>query len=71
MREGQRSNTLDLIITNQEEMLDYIAISSPVGKSDHMALDFRLIMPGSVHHVSEMKRFAVFERRLRRHEEVC
>ena len=51
MREGQKSNTLDLIITNQEEMLDYVAISSPVG----------LIMPGSIHNVSEMKRFAFFK----------
>ena len=61
MREGQKSNTLDLIITNQEEMLDYVAISSPVGKSDHMVLDFRLIMPGTIHHVSEIKRFAFFK----------
>ena len=61
MREGQKSNTLDLIITNQEEMLDYVAISSPVGKSDHMVLDFRLIIPGTIHHVPEIKRFAFFK----------
>ena len=45
-------------------MLVYVAISSPVGKSDHMVLDFRLIMPGSNHNVSEMKRFAFLKGKL-------
>lgn len=58
MRDGQKSNVLDLVITNQVDMVDCLVISPPIGKSDHMVLDFRLFLPGGVTSVPVTERFA-------------
>ena len=60
MRDGQKSNVLDLVITNQVDMVDCLVISPPIGKSDHMVLDFRLFLPGGVTSVPVTERFAFF-----------
>ena len=40
---GQTSNCLDLIFTNEEEMIQQVQISDPIGLSDHCTLVFDLI----------------------------
>ena len=42
-REGQSSNCLDFIFTNEEEMIQYIEITDPLGISDHCTLLFDLL----------------------------
>ena len=42
-RDGARPNTLDLIMTNEENMIDGVTHSAPLGKSDHEILEFQLI----------------------------
>ncbi|GAB1597644.1 hypothetical protein Ahia01_000041000 [Argonauta hians] len=37
-KEGQRSNVLDLVFTNTEELIQDISLESAVGKSDHFTL---------------------------------
>ena len=39
---GQQSNILDLFMTNSEEMVNDLMISSPLGSSDHCSLLFNL-----------------------------
>ncbi len=41
-RENQTANILDLIFTNEESMVEELTSSSPLGKSDHAVLNFRL-----------------------------
>ena len=41
-RNGERLNTLDLIMTNEENMIDSVTHSAPLGKSDHEILEFQL-----------------------------
>ena len=41
-REGQRSNTLDLILTDSEELVQELKVDAPLGKSDHYSLIFTL-----------------------------
>ncbi len=41
-RDGQRSNTLDLIFTNRDGLISDVEILSPVGKSDHGILLFKV-----------------------------
>lgn len=40
-REGAEPSTLDLIFTNEENMIDNIDFQSPLGKSDHSLLSFK------------------------------
>ncbi|XP_033731479.1 uncharacterized protein LOC117321118 [Pecten maximus] len=42
-RENQTPSTLDLIFTNDEEMVQDITYGSGLGKSDHITLSFKLI----------------------------
>ena len=39
-RAQQHPNTLDLIITNEEGMVDNLSLSAPVGKSHHVCIHF-------------------------------
>ena len=39
-RADQHQNTLDLVITNAECMVDNLAINAPVGKSHHLCITF-------------------------------
>ena len=39
-RASQRPNTLDLVITNEEGMVDNVALRAPVGKSHHTCISF-------------------------------
>ena len=39
-RAGNNPNTLDLVITNEEGMVETITYESPLGKSDHSLLNF-------------------------------
>lgn len=39
-RANQQPNTLDLVITNEEGMVDNVALSAPVGKSHHTCITF-------------------------------
>ena len=41
-REGEMSNTLDLILTNEEHMVSALDYQPGLGKSDHVVLRFRL-----------------------------
>ena len=42
-RVGQRTSTLDLILTNEENLVDNLEVHSPLGNSDHGCLKFHLI----------------------------
>ena len=42
-REGQRSNTLDLIFTNKEGLVSDIKVGTPIGKSDHGVITFKIM----------------------------
>ena len=42
-REGQKPSLLDLIITNEENFINDIEYCSPLGKSDHLVLQFDMI----------------------------
>jgi len=39
-RTDQHPNTLDLVITNEEGMVDNLALNAPVGKSHHLCITF-------------------------------
>ena len=39
-RANQQPNTLDLVITNEEDMVDNVAQKAPVGKSHHTCITF-------------------------------
>ena len=41
-RDGERPNTLGLIMTNEENMIDSVTQSAPLGKSDHKILEYQL-----------------------------
>jgi len=41
-RAGQRSNILDLILTNEENSVDNIVYEAPLGKGDHSVINFRI-----------------------------
>ena len=57
-REGQSSNCLDLIFTNEEEMIQHIEITDPLGISDHCTLLFDLLTHFYTERKSlELKRF--------------
>ena len=57
-REGQSSNCLDLIFTNEEEMIQHIEITDPLGISDHCILLFDLLTHVYTERNSlELKRF--------------
>ena len=57
-REGQSSNCLDLIFTNEEEMIQHIEIKDPLGISDHCILLFDLLTHFYTERKSlELKRF--------------
>ena len=43
MRDNQQELTLDLILTNEENMIDRIKYLPPLGKSDHVIIQFSLI----------------------------
>ena len=45
---GTQQSRLDLIFTNEEEMIDSIEKESPPGKSDHVALKWNFIVKGKV-----------------------
>ena len=47
-REGMEPSTLDLIFTNQENMIDQLEYESPLGKSDHCVLNFRFKIKSSI-----------------------
>ena len=42
-RENQQDSLLDLILTNEENMIDNIRYLPPLGKSDHLVIQFSLI----------------------------
>ena len=42
-RAGQRPSLLGLVLTNESHLVDNIHICEPLGKSDHMVLDFEYI----------------------------
>jgi len=39
-RGSQNPNTLDLLITNEEGMIDNITLNAPIGKSHHVCINF-------------------------------
>ena len=41
-RAGQRSNILDLILTNEENSVDNVVYEAPLGKGDHSVIKFRI-----------------------------
>ena len=42
-RDGQRTSTLDLILTNDENTVDNFEVHSPLGNSDHGCQKFHLV----------------------------
>ena len=59
VRSGQQANVLDLLITDQESIVEFWELNAPIGKSDHLTLDFSL----SVHPVTTKPspRYAYFK----------
>lgn len=47
-RSHERANTLDLVFTNEQNMVEDLAYDSPLGKSDHMVLRFRFIAESEI-----------------------
>ena len=45
-RQGQNPSLLDLIFTNEENMVSNLKILSPIGRSDHCVLTFNLVTCG-------------------------
>ena len=43
MRDKQQDSILDLILTNEENMIDNMKYLPPLGKSDHVTIQFSLI----------------------------
>ena len=43
MRDNQQESTLELILTNKENMIDRIKYLPPLGKRDHVIIQFSLI----------------------------
>ena len=41
-REGQRSNTLDLVFTDNDNLIEELKVEAPIGKSDHFSLMIQL-----------------------------
>ena len=41
-RSQQTANILDLVMTNEEDMIQHINYNEPVGKSDHLCIDWNL-----------------------------
>ncbi|XP_069140986.1 uncharacterized protein [Argopecten irradians] len=48
-REGQQSNILDLIFTNEEGMIDNLTLNPGLGLSDHLLLSFNLLTYTETH----------------------
>ena len=44
IREGQEPSILDLVFTNEQNMVDKIDYSHSLGKSDHIMLNFNFIL---------------------------
>lgn len=44
VRENERESLLDLILTNEENMVEDLQYLPPLGKSDHLVLNFNLIL---------------------------
>ena len=42
-RENETSNTLDLVLTNEESMVEDPKADTPLGSSDHVVITFRLM----------------------------
>ena len=47
-REGVTPSTLDLVLTNEEEMIQEISYESPLGKSDHSVLNFKFMIQNNI-----------------------
>ena len=60
MREGQTSNVLDLIITDQEDMIESLVSSSPIGKSDHLVLEFKVLVSNMSCKTTNLEHYAFF-----------
>ena len=46
LRQGQNPSLLDLIFTNEENMVNNLNIFNPIGRSDHCVLTFNLVSYG-------------------------
>ena len=58
-RSGQQSNIFDLLITNQQILVEFWELNAPLGKSDHLTLDFSLIAQAST--VKTSSRYTYFK----------
>ena len=47
-REGATPSTLDLILTNEEDMIQQLNYESPLGKSDHSVLNFKFMVQTNI-----------------------
>ena len=47
-RYGQNTSLLDLIITNDEDIVKDVSINSPLGKSDHSVIKFKLFCDAEI-----------------------
>ena len=43
-RQGQTPNTLDLIITNEPDVIEAVVLEPSLGKSDHVCIVFSYVM---------------------------
>ena len=43
LREGQKSSTLDLIITNEDNVIENLIAADPLGKSDHVVMEYEYL----------------------------
>ena len=61
MKEGHTSNVLDLIITDQEDMIESLVISSPIGKSNHLVLEFKVVVSNMSCKTTNLEHYAFFK----------
>ena len=44
IREGRNSNTIDLVFTNDEHLIENLEVEPPLGNSDHVGLLFKIFV---------------------------
>ena len=67
-REGQQSNTLDLVFTDSEELIQEVKVEAPLGKSDHYSLLLSLSVSPSRIEKKPRKNFGKMDSKILKNE---
>ena len=54
-RDGQKPSLLDLVITNDESVVNEIRYREPLGKSDHLVLEFEISVSVPIESITDKK----------------